>query len=261
MSLCNEPLIYQHSLSLNSLTRRQHSLIKGHLVDMDNRFNEVFSSFDLINPELFPSHRIINTYTNHFSFYPFNKQADHNITSQVQELDRIPIKLSDSPLTALVILDASIKNSVASFITHIHIKNRPITKTLHHTLNVMSTEAKLVTIRCGINQATNYNFISTIIVVMDSIYMTKKIFDPSSHLFQKYAVSILRELCSFFSHYPDNYIEFWECPSHSKWHLHKAINSETKFIRLIPFYPSKLSWDFSRKLECDDLANKWKMMF
>ena len=83
MSLCNEPLIYQHFLSLNSLTRRQYSLIKGHLVDIDNRFNKVFSSFDLINPELFPSHRIIDTYTNCFSFYPFNKQADHNITFQV----------------------------------------------------------------------------------------------------------------------------------------------------------------------------------
>jgi len=124
--------------------------------------------------------------------------------------------LSDSPSTTLVISDASIKNSVAPFITHIHIKDRPITKTLHHALNVTSTKAKLVAIRYGINQATNYNFISTIIIVMDSIYMAKKIFDPFSHPFQKHAVSILRELCSFFSHHPDNYIEFWECPSHSK---------------------------------------------
>ena len=74
-------------------------------------------------------------------------------------------------------------------------------------------------------------------------------------------VSILKELCSFFFHHLDNYIKFWECPSHSKWHLHKAVDSETKFFRLTPIYPSKLSWDFSRKLECNDLANRWKIMF
>ena len=74
-------------------------------------------------------------------------------------------------------------------------------------------------------------------------------------------VSILKELCSFFSHYPDNHIKFWECPSRSKWHLHKAVDSKTKSFRLTPIYPSKLSWDFSRKLECNDLTNRWKMTF
>ncbi len=40
-----------HSLSLSSLTKRQHSLIKGHIIDMNNKFNEVFPSFDPINPK------------------------------------------------------------------------------------------------------------------------------------------------------------------------------------------------------------------
>ena len=83
MSLCNEFLLCQHPLSLNSLTRRQHGLIKGHLVDMDNYFNEVFPSFDPINTELFPSHRIIDIHANRFSFHPFSKQASHSINSWV----------------------------------------------------------------------------------------------------------------------------------------------------------------------------------
>ena len=40
-------LSQQHSLLLNSLTKYQHELIKGHLVNMDNYFNEVFPSFVL----------------------------------------------------------------------------------------------------------------------------------------------------------------------------------------------------------------------
>ena len=68
MSSCNESLLHQHSLSLNFLTRRQHGLIKGHLVNMDNYFNEFFPLFDPINPELFPGHRIIDIFSNYFLF-------------------------------------------------------------------------------------------------------------------------------------------------------------------------------------------------
>jgi len=148
---------------------------------MDNRFNEIVPSFDPINPELFPGHRIINMFSNHFSFQPLSEVANCNVTSQVQELDRIAFESSDSSSTALVISDASIKNNVATSIAYIHIRDRPITKTLHYTLNVMSTEAKLVTIRCSINQATNHDFISTVIVITDSIHVARKIFNPSPH--------------------------------------------------------------------------------
>ena len=228
---------------------------------MDNCFNEIVPSFDPINPELFPGYRIIDMFSNHFSFQPLSKVANHNITSQVQELDRIAFKSLNSSSTTLVILNASIKNNVATSIAHIHIRDRPVTKTLHHTLNVMNTEVELVAIKCGINQATNHNFISTVIIITDSIHMARKIFDLSSYSYQKHVVSILKELCSFFLCYPDNRIEFQEFLSHSKQHLHKVVDSETKSFRLTPLYPSKLSWDFSRKLECDDLANRWKIIF
>ena len=261
ISSCNEFPLHQHPILLNSLTRRQCDLIKGHLVDMDNCFNEVFPSFEFINPELFPSYKIIDTHANCFSFHPFSKWANHSINSQVQELDKIAIELLDAPLTALIILDASIKNNIATSITHTHIRDKLITKTLHHALNITSTEVELVAIKCGINQATSINYISKIIVVMDSIHVAKKIFDLSSHLFQMHVVAILRELCPFFFHYLDNYIKFWDCPSHSNQHLHKAVDSETKSMRLTPLYPNKLSQDFSRKLKCDNLANKWKITF
>jgi len=118
---------------------------------MDNHFNEIVPLFDPINSELFPSHIIIDMFSNHFSFQPLSKVANYNVTSQVQKLDRIAFKSLDSPSTVLVILNASIKNNVATSITYIHIRERPVTKTLHHTLNVTNTEAELVAIRCSIN--------------------------------------------------------------------------------------------------------------
>ena len=63
----------QHSLLLNSLTKHQHELIKGHLVDMDNCFNEVFPSFDPLNPEISPGSRIIDIFSSWFSFHLFSK--------------------------------------------------------------------------------------------------------------------------------------------------------------------------------------------
>ena len=144
---------------------------------MENHFNKVFPSFDLFNPELFPSNRIINTFTNYFSFYLFNKHTSLNIKSYIQQLDNIALKSSDSSFSVLVIMDTSIKNNIAIFIIHIHVYNKPITKTLHRT------EAKLFAIRYGINQATINSEISKIIVVMDSIYVVKRIFNLFSHIF------------------------------------------------------------------------------
>jgi len=175
---------------------------------MDNCFNEIVPSFDLINPELFPGHRIIDIFSNCFFFQPLSKVANCNVTSRVQELDRIVFESLNSPSTALVVSDANVKNNVSTSIAHIHIRDRPIMKTLHHTLNVMSTEAELVAIRCSINQATNHNFISTVIIITDSIHVVRKIFNLSSHPYQKHMVSILKKLCSFFLCHPDNCIEF-----------------------------------------------------
>ena len=79
-------------------------------------------------------------------------------------------------------------------ISHIYIYNKPLTKTLHHAVNVMSIEVGLFATRCGINQATNSTSISKIIVITDSIHATRKIFDHSSYPLQDYVAIILKEL-------------------------------------------------------------------
>jgi len=64
--------------------------------------------------------------------------------------DLLIISLSDSSY-ALVVTDTSIKNNVTTSITHIHVYDKPVIKTLHHAVNVMTTEAELFAIRYGIN--------------------------------------------------------------------------------------------------------------
>ena len=159
-----------HSLLLSSLSKRQRKLIKGPVVDMDNCFNEVFPSFDFLNPEFTLSCRIIDNFSSHFSFNLFSKHSNDNLKSWIHQLNNITIESLNNSSYVLIITDASIKNNIATSISHIHIWNIPIIKTLHYTINIMSTETELFAIRCGINQATNSSGIFKIIVIMDSIH-------------------------------------------------------------------------------------------
>ena len=202
----------QHSALLDSLTRCQCSLIKNHLVDMDNRFNGIFPSFTPLHSELSPGYRVIDNFSDWLVFNLHSKQNGNKTCTQ--QLDNMIIKSSNSPSTAIIVTDASIKNDIATSILHMYTFNNPIAKTIHYVVYITSTEAELFAIRCGINQVSNHNGISKIIIVTNSIYAAKKIFDPSIHLFQVYSVAILAELRKFFLWHQDNSIKFWKCSSH-----------------------------------------------
>ena len=163
--------------------------------------------------------------------------------------------------TALIISDASIKNDIATSISHVHIANRPITKIVYHAMFITSMEAELFAIRCGINQVCFNKAISKIIVVTDSIHTTRKIFDSSSHPFQHHSALILSELQSFFASNPDNSIKFWKYLSHLRWRFHHDINKDSKSFKPIPILPYKISWDYCKKSDSDDIIKQWKMMF
>ena len=188
-------------LSLGSLSKYQHKLIKGPVVDMNNYFNKVFPSFDPLNPEFTPGYRVINTFSSCFSFYLFSKCNEDNFKSWIHQLNHLAIKFSNNPSHALIIMNASIKNNITTSISHVHIHNNLLTKTLHHAVNITSTEVKLFAIRYSINQAINSTSISKIIVVTDLIHTARKIFDSFSHLLQGHTAIILKELWTFFSYY------------------------------------------------------------
>ena len=108
-----------HALSLSLLTKRQCDLLKNHVVDIDNRFNEVFLAFDPINPEFRLGNRIVDLFPNRFSFHLFNSSSDHSFKSHIQQLDALAIESSSSLSDTLVITDASVKNNIAFSIVHI----------------------------------------------------------------------------------------------------------------------------------------------
>ena len=230
-----------NSHNIGSLTNRQKSLTKGHLIDASIKSHGIFPAFSPLDPEFSPGHRIIDKFSNQLSFNLINKKEKNSKNPRGQELDDMAILHSSDPHTALVITDASIKNDIAMSVAHIHVANRPLVKTVHHASFVTTTEAELVAIRCSINQALSLNNISKIVVVTDSIHAANKIFDCGSHPYQIHAAAILSELRSFFSSSGSNNIEFWECPSKLRWRFHHDVDKDSKSFSVIPSYPTKSS--------------------
>jgi len=187
--------IFPNPHSISSLTNHQKTVTKGHLIDSCTKSYGIFLSFSPLNQEFSPGSHIIDIFPDRFSFnLATKKDKEKNDKTHIQELNNMVLHNSLSPLTALIITDASIKNDIAMSISHVHIANQLLTKTVHHATFMTSMEVELFAIRCGINQACSNEAISKIIIITDSIHVAKKIFDSSSHPFQHHSAVILSEL-------------------------------------------------------------------
>ena len=87
-------------------------------------------------------------------------------------LDKMTLQLSFSPHMVIIVTDASIKKDIATSISHVYICNHLLTKTVHHAVYIMSTEAEIFAIRCGINQVYSKKNISKIVIITNSIHAT-----------------------------------------------------------------------------------------
>jgi len=81
--------IKQYPISLNSLTYYQRGIIKGSIVDIDNKFNEVSPSFDPLNVEFSPGFCLIDIFPSHFSFHSYIKQKENNLENYTNQLNNI----------------------------------------------------------------------------------------------------------------------------------------------------------------------------
>ena len=124
-------------------------------MDIDNRFNEVFSLFSPFNFEFSPENRLCDIFPNHFPFHSLNIKCKSNVKSHLCKLKEITLQVSSDLYIVVVVADTSIKNNMATSIAHVHVHSSPVVKNIHHIVNVMSTEAELFVIRYGINQASH----------------------------------------------------------------------------------------------------------
>ena len=219
---------------------------------MDNKHNEFFPSFSFFNKEFKPGNRLIDLFSDCFSCY-FHSS---NTKKHIEKLDEIALRASSNSSSTIVVSDTSIKNHVATSISHIHSFNKPVIKTEHRAINITTIKAELFAIRCGINQAVANSDINHIVVVTDFLHATKRIFNSSVHPYQIHSAVISQEIREFFSKDSCNCIEFWDCPSKQKWPLHYSVDNDTKRIVFTPLFLCKSSWDFCRKTESNSICSQ-----
>jgi len=127
-------------------------------MDTNNHLNRIFPSFNSLNYEFSSGTQLIDIFSSHFSFYHANYKEKESKTTHIHKLDECVFHTSKNFKSVSVVSDASI--------------------------NIISIEVKLFTIRYGINQAIQISDIAHIIVVMDTIYVVYHIFDSLVHLYQ-----------------------------------------------------------------------------
>jgi len=66
---------------------------------------------------------------------------------------------------------------------------------------------------------------------------------------------------TFLSKNSRNKIHFWYCPSRAEWPKHKLIDDQVKASSCAPIFPSKESYLFSKKKECDNTLCEWQTSF
>ena len=190
LSIDNPQEQVQHKLSIKSLTSKQRLSLWSSLINIDNSSKEYISSFSHFDQEFSSGNRLIDTFSNQFSFH----YHPCNINDHIKNLNNVVIKASLILTSFIIILDMSIKNSVATSISHVHSYNKSIIKTIYQAINVTTTKTELFAIRCRINQAINTPNVEHIIVITNSIYVAERIFDSLPHLYQTHSAAIFKVL-------------------------------------------------------------------
>jgi len=159
---------------------KQNLKLYSLLINMDERCNKFLSAFSLFNNEFSPGSKLIDAFSDHFSFY----DQTCNIKGHLQNLDTITIDAFNNPHSSIIIVDTNIWNNVATSISHIYLHNSPVIKTIHQAVNTTTTESELFAIRCSINQIVGKSNINQIVVITDSLYVARKIFNSSLYPYQ-----------------------------------------------------------------------------
>ena len=86
------PIVQEsHQLLLNNLMFKQQSSIKGPIINMDNKLNEVFLSFSPFNSKFLLENRLIDIFLNCFSFHLSNRSNNQDIKSHLRSFNNISI--------------------------------------------------------------------------------------------------------------------------------------------------------------------------
>ena len=119
-------LIDKHysKIAIFYLMIKQYSKIKSPIIDINNHLNKVLLSFDSLNKELSFRFYLVDIFSDCFSFLLVNQKDSDILTSHYNKLINIFENLLINQDNILIITNTSIKNNIATSVSHIYIRDK-----------------------------------------------------------------------------------------------------------------------------------------
>jgi len=96
------------------LIAKQWLKVKSSIMDINNHLNKVLLYFDSLNKNLSLGLCLVDTFSDHFSFISVNWKNSDTLTFHCNRLKDIHSKSLMNQNTMLIIVNASVKNNVAT---------------------------------------------------------------------------------------------------------------------------------------------------
>ena len=223
-----------HPQSLTPLNDVQCTCLKGPLLDTEASLLSLTECFNPLDAKTTPGCRLLDSFTNHISFYPCNRSSLNNRNTHLESLDHLCLEASSSPSTLVVATDTSvIPSRCMQAISAVHIWNLGQQVTFSKALagRTTASDAELFAIRLGVSKATSID-IEHIILITDSLGSARRSVDPSVHSGQAHSLAVCSAFRSFFCSSSSYRIEVWDCPSNTEWSLHQMVHNNVTNTRM-----------------------------
>jgi len=251
-----------HKLATSSFTSKQKAHLKSPIKDVNKHLNEIQACLEPNHVLFSPGSRVVDHFSSRIVFHSLSSSSDDDTIVHIQKLNQAFRMSQISPHSTTIIADGGVKKSnVALAVAHTWTDNH-ITRQAHvQAMNITPVEAELIAIRIGLMPALNDDNIHQILVVTNAISAANYILESRPNLLQKAVLPITSNLKSFFEKDNRNHIHFWQCPKKAKWPRHILVDDQVKVSANVPTLPSKNSYLFSRKKECDGALIEWQKAF
>jgi len=251
-----------HKTTTSKLTDKQQSNLKSPIKDVNERLNGVKECFNPLFPFFSLGSRVVDHFSSRFSFHSPSSSSDEDLYHHIQNLNQAFRSSQIAPHNIAIVADGGIKKSqVATAVTHIWSENSLVQCLQANSTNITSIEAKLMAIYLGLIPAMEEENVHNIIVITDSIAVAKKFFESKTDPLQNMFIPVTSAIDSFFRKDGRNKIQFWFCFSKTKWPKHKLVDDQVKADKCAPIFPSKESYLFNKKKECDNILSEWQDFF
>jgi len=251
-----------YRFSTSNLMDKQKSKLISPVKDINEQLSEITESFDPLHPFFSPGYRVVNHFSSRIMFHSPNSSSDKDLHEHIQKLNQVFHHSQSTLNDTAVITDGGVKKlGVATAVAHIWKDNSIVKRTQVQTMNVTYVEAELMAISIGLTHAIECSDSHNITVITDLLVAVRKILESQVNPFQKLVIPIANKIKTFLCKDERNNIHFWYCPSKAEWPKHNLVNRQVKEAEDNPTLPSKNSFLFSKKKECNSLLNEWQELF